>query len=91
MLRTPLSREIATVFAISMLLTAAIIGLGDLIPLIGENSLALVALVFLYLPILALKRRGLDAEDFGLTLTGATRGIRTGLLMVAITIPIVEL
>jgi membrane protease YdiL (CAAX protease family) len=80
-------RELAVVYGASALLTAGLVLLGQVVPLIGQNVLALVALVFLYLPIAALRRRGLEPADFGLDRALLVRGARLGLLLTVLTIP----
>jgi membrane protease YdiL (CAAX protease family) len=87
LLGRPISRELSAVFVISIVLTVVIVAIGGAVPIVGENSLALVALVFLYLPILALRRQRLEPQDYGLTTRGAGRGLLVGLLFILLTLP----
>ena len=80
-----IKREVWSVFALSVFLTAGIVALGGVVGWIGENALGLVALVFLYLPIEVLRRRRKDAIDYGLTLKGAPKHIAVGLLIALLT------
>lgn len=82
---TRVSREVWLVYAVSVVLTAGVVALGRVVPWIGANSLGLVAFIFLYLPIAILRRSRREPGDYGLTLTGARRGVAVGLLLAAMT------
>ena len=49
--------------------------LQDFVPLLRANLYVLVAAIFLYLPVLLLRRRGLTTLDVGLTTRPRTRGL----------------
>ncbi|MBN1945064.1 MAG: CPBP family intramembrane metalloprotease [Bradymonadales bacterium] len=85
--RSSVLREVMGVYGLSLLLTLLVVFAGQILPFIQENALALVAVIFLYLPAAVLRRRGLEPADFGLTLQGARRGIAVGLLLTVITLP----
>ena len=84
--RSRIQREVWLVFAISAVLTAIIVQIGYWIPVIGANSLALVALVFLYLPVIVLRRQKLDPGDFGLDRGLLIRGAKLGALITLVTL-----
>jgi membrane protease YdiL (CAAX protease family) len=85
--RASILRETSLVFAASVLLCLAFIGLGQLVPFVRANLHAFVALVFLVLPAWILSRRGEDLEQHGLSLHGARRGLSYALAIAAITFP----
>ena len=80
-------REVAVVFGLSVALTAGVVGLGLVVPWVGQNALGFVALVFLYLPILVLRRRNLDPARYGLRMQGWGRGVLFGLGLTLVTLP----
>ncbi len=55
------------------------------VPLVRSNLYLLVAAIFLYLPVLLLKRRGLTTQDVGLT----TTPLRPGLTWAALTVLVI--
>lgn len=73
--RAGLVREVLLVFAATLAGCLAFIGLGALVPFVGANIHAFIALLFLLLPAWALSRRGEALEDHGLHLRGAARGL----------------
>jgi membrane protease YdiL (CAAX protease family) len=79
-------REVFGVYAISAALTAVVVGLGAVVPFLAQNGLVLVAAIFLILPTLALRRRGLEPADYGLNLDRFGRGVKLGLLLTAVTL-----
>ena len=53
----------------------------------GQNALGFVALVFIYLPIMALRYRKLDPGRYGLRIEGWGRGTLFGLALTIVTLP----
>jgi membrane protease YdiL (CAAX protease family) len=85
--RDSIPREITSVFIISLIFIGLIILLGQWIPFVSENALGFVALLFLYLPTVFLRKKGLDSRDYGLDLNEPIRGLITGILITCLTLP----
>jgi membrane protease YdiL (CAAX protease family) len=81
-------REVALIWGASIALTAIIGVVGLLVPLVAQNQLALVAAAFLYLPALAIWKRGLDLTAYGLTAAPVLRGLILFVVVTAITLPL---
>lgn len=84
--RRALVREAGAVYLASVAITAGIVALGSVVPVVGQNALGLVALTFLYLPIFWLRRKGEDPADFGLSVAGWRRGALWGGLVTVLTV-----
>jgi len=80
------ARELWLVYGASLALTAGVVALGTVIGFVGANALGLVALIFLYLPIAALRRSGREPADYGLSLSGWPRALLAGGLITALTL-----
>ncbi len=84
-------REALAVFALAF---GACAVLGLLAPswsFLHDNLLGFVGLVFLYLPLLALRRAGREPADYALTSAGWRAGARTGLLVMLVVAPLFAL
>ena len=81
----PPVREVIFAFGISVVLTVAFDLVGRGVPFIRANILAIVAAIFLYVPIFILPKGGPTAEDYGLTTDGWARGAKWGFGMALLT------
>lgn len=72
-------REVLSAFLIVALLSFLLDLLGQSIPIIGRYLLTLVAIVFLTVPILILKRAGRHDTEYGLGFDDIPRGLRWGI------------
>jgi membrane protease YdiL (CAAX protease family) len=68
-------REAMWVWAASIALTALFGLLGLVVPVVAENLLGIVAVIFLYLPIWTLDRRRVALADYGLRWSPVARGL----------------
>ncbi|HUU21081.1 MAG TPA: CPBP family intramembrane glutamic endopeptidase [Phycisphaerae bacterium] len=83
-----LAAELALVFAVQLALVAGLVRLGDVLPL-GGTVHALVALVFVFLPVLVLDRRGKPYARYGIALGRPARDLPFALgLMALLFVPI---
>ncbi len=71
--------EVVTVFFVSAIAVAGLDLISWSVPPIRNNLLALVAAVFLFLPIVVLARRGRSDAEYGLKLTRVAEGLKWGL------------
>jgi membrane protease YdiL (CAAX protease family) len=62
-------------FAAAVLLTAALGLVGRVVPLVGENIGALVAMVFLFIPYVVGSRYGEDLVDYGFRFSPLRKGL----------------
>jgi hypothetical protein len=83
----PILREVALVFALSLVGCLAIIGIGKLVPFVGRNLHAFVAVLFILLPAWAVGRRGEALEDYGLNARGLGRALAIAGLASLVTFP----
>jgi hypothetical protein len=81
-------REPLVVFAIATAAVAGLWHLGALVPFVAQNLHALVAVVFLYLPVAVSWRRGEDLRDYGFTAKPVRRSLAFGLVAPAIVFPV---
>jgi membrane protease YdiL (CAAX protease family) len=81
-----LAAELAIVFAVQVGLVAGLVRLGDVLPL-GGSVHALVALVFVFLPVLVLDRRGRPYARYGIAARRPVRDLSfaVGLMVVLFT------
>lgn len=82
------AREALAAFALACALVALLGVLGRAVPLVGKNLGAFVAVVFLYVPALWLRRRGEHLEDYGFRAAPVGRGLVVAGLFVAIVFPL---
>jgi membrane protease YdiL (CAAX protease family) len=73
-----LLREALIVFAVATLLAAALYQIAHAVPFVAGNLQALIAVAFIYLPVVVARRRGLDLSAFGFTLRPIGRGLAFG-------------
>jgi uncharacterized protein len=85
--RSP-AREALLAFALACLLVAVLGAIGRLVPLVQRNLGAFVAVVFLYVPVLWLRRRGEHLEDYGFRAAPVGRGLAIAAAYVAIVFPL---
>jgi membrane protease YdiL (CAAX protease family) len=81
-------REALQAFALASVLVALLGVIGRAVPWIGKNLGAFVAVVFLYVPVLWLRRRGEHLEDYGLHTAPRGRGLAIAAAFVAIVFPL---
>jgi hypothetical protein len=78
-----LAKELLAVFAVQLVLVAGLVRLGDALPL-GGTVHALVALVFVFLPVLVLDRRGKPYARYGISFGRPARDIPAALGLMAL-------
>jgi hypothetical protein len=78
-----LAAELALVFVVQLVLVAGLVRLGDVLPL-GGTVHALVALIFVFLPVLVLDRRGRSYARYGITLGRPARDLPVAIGLMAI-------
>jgi membrane protease YdiL (CAAX protease family) len=78
-----LAAELALVFVVQLVLVAGLVRLGDVLPL-GGIVHALVALVFVFLPVLVLDRRGRPYARYGIGLGRPARDFAFALGLMAV-------
>ena len=88
MSRARLLPEVLVTFAISFVGCAALGLLAGLWDFLDENLLGFVGLLFLYLPLLVLRRAGRDPAQYGLTTRDWVRGALLGALVMAVITPL---
>ena len=72
-------RDAMTAFALACVGVAALAGIGAFVPFVDDNLGALVAVVFLYLPVYYAWRRGEDLVSYGFHAGPLRRGLLIGL------------
>jgi membrane protease YdiL (CAAX protease family) len=88
--RDPL-REALVAFGLACLLVAALGLVARGVPIVQRNLGAFVAVVFLFLPLAWLRRRGEDLEDYGFHVAPARRGLALAGGFVLVVFPIFAL
>ncbi|MCA9563008.1 MAG: CPBP family intramembrane metalloprotease [Myxococcales bacterium] len=78
--------EVCTVFLLTSALIALVVALSGVIPFVAQNALGLVALLFLFVPGLALRRIGKDTSEYGLNRAYLSKGGLNGLKWSLITL-----
>jgi membrane protease YdiL (CAAX protease family) len=81
-------REAVIVFTVATALAAGFYQLGRFVPFVGANLQAFIAAVFIYLPVLATRRRGKDISDYGFTIHPLGRSLRFGSATLLIVFPL---
>ncbi len=81
-------REALLVYAVTFLACAAVGLVGNAVPFIGANVLAFVAVLFLYLPLGVISRRGEDPAAFGVTSAGWPRGVAVASIAMLLVFPL---
>jgi len=71
-------RDVLVAFAVACAGVAALSQLGRLVPFVGENLGALVAVLFLYIPVFYAWRRGEDLVAYGFRAKPLVRGLGFG-------------
>jgi CAAX protease family protein len=84
---TPL-REGLLVFGVATALNALCFQIGRVVPLVGNNLPALVAVTFLYLPVWIAWREGNDLSRFGVRFRPLRRQLAFALLVPAVVFPL---
>ena len=84
-------RDAMTAFALACVGVAALAAIGALVPFVDHNLGALVAVVFLYLPVYYAWRRGEDLVTYGFKASPVRRGLAFGLGAPLILFPVFAL
>jgi membrane protease YdiL (CAAX protease family) len=82
------AREAVLAAALAAVLVALLGLVGRAIPFVGKNLGAFVAVVFLYLPLLFLRRRGEQLQDHGFHAAPVARGLAFAAIYVAVVLPL---
>ena len=80
--------EAVLAFAAATAIVALLWRLAGVVPFVARNLHALVAVVFLYLPVAVIWRRGEDLRSYGFTLRPARRSLAFGLGVPALVFPL---
>lgn len=84
--RSP-AREVAWVYALTLVVTVALTRLQDALPWFQGYALPLCAALFLYLPLELLQRQGADLARFGLRKRLFSRDVKAFLLVACLVFP----
>ena len=81
-------REALIVWAVALGLVSALVHIDITLPAIGHLGSALVAVLFLYLPVAVAWRRKEELEDYGFHAEPVKRGLVTAAVAIAVIFPI---
>ncbi len=84
-------RDALVAWAIVAVLVTVLVQIRITLPAIGHLGSALVAVVFLYAPVVAAWRRGEDLDDYGFHAAPVRRGLQTAGAAIAVIFPIFAL
>lgn len=80
-------RDAALTYAVVAALVTVLVRVDVTLPYLGHLGSALVSVVFLYAPMLALGRRGEDIVDHGFTLEPVRKGLFTAGAAISVVVP----
>ena len=81
-------RDALVAWAIVVGVVAGVVRIDVTLPLIGHLGSALVAVVFLYAPVVVAWRRGEDLADYGFQLEPVRKGAATAAIAIAVIFPV---
>jgi membrane protease YdiL (CAAX protease family) len=81
-------RDALLAFGCALVLVTGLVRINITLPAIGHLGSALVAVLFLYLPVYAAWKRGEDLDDYAFHAAPVKRGIVTALVALAVVFPI---
>ncbi|MCA9520149.1 MAG: CPBP family intramembrane metalloprotease [Myxococcales bacterium] len=86
--RSAIRREVLTLYAVSVAICILLFLSQYALPFIYQNSVALAAMVFIFLPLEVLRKRNIDAARFGIHYQQLWRNLGWGLLLALCVFPL---